>query len=94
MKKIDLYIIKKFIGTYLLSTTLILLIAIVFDFSEKIDNFIDNKAPFKLVIKDYYLNFIVHYGTLFSGLVTFISVVFFTSRMRSEERRVGKECER
>tara|TARA_Y100001954_G_C15819533_1_gene609235 strand:+ start:3911 stop:5011 length:1101 start_codon:yes stop_codon:yes gene_type:complete len=81
LKKIDLYIIKKFIGTYLLSTTLILLIAIVFDFSEKIDNFIDNKAPFKLVIKDYYLNFIVHYGTLFSGLVTFISVVFFTSRM-------------
>lgn len=81
MKKIDLYIIKKFLGTYLLSISLILLIAIVFDFSEKIDNFIDNKAPFKLILKDYYLNFIIHYGTLFSGLVSFISVVFFTSRM-------------
>jgi len=81
LKKIDLYIIKKFIGTYLLSISLILLIAIVFDFSEKIDNFIDNNAPINLVIKDYYLNFIIHYGTLFSGLVTFVSVVFFTSRM-------------
>ena len=81
MKKIDLYIIKKFLGTFLLSITLILLIAIVFDFSEKIDNFIDNKAPFKLILKNYYLNFIIHYGTLFSGIITFISVVFFTSRM-------------
>ena len=81
MKKIDLYIIKKFLSTYLLSITLILLVAIVFDFSEKIDNFIDNKAPLKLILEDYYINFIIHYGTLFSGLVSFVSVVFFTSRM-------------
>jgi len=81
LKKIDLYIVKKFLGTFLLFITLILLVAIVFDFSEKIDNFIDNKAPFDLILKDYYINFIIHYGTLFSGLVAFISVVFFTSRM-------------
>ena len=81
MKKIDIYIYKKFLSTYFISITIILSIAVVFDLSEKIDNFIDNNAPLNLIIKDYYLNFIIHYGTVFSGLITFISVIFFTSRL-------------
>ncbi len=81
MKKIDIYIYKKFLSTYFISITIILSIAVVFDLSEKIDNFIDNNAPLNLIIKDYYLNFIIHYGTVFSGLLTFISVIFFTSRL-------------
>ena len=81
MKKFDYYIIKQFLWTFSLSISLILAIAIVFDFSEKIDNFIDHNAPTDLIIKDYYLNFIIHYGVMFSGLITFISVIFFTSRL-------------
>ena len=81
MNKIDKYIYKKFLGTYLISISIILSIAVVFDLSEKIDNFIDNDAPLNLIIQDYYLNFIIHYGTVFSGLITFISVIFFTSRL-------------
>ena len=81
MKKIDKYIYKKFLGTYLISISIILSIAVVFDLSEKIDNFIDNNAPLNLILQDYYLNFIIHYGTVFSGLITFISVIFFTSRL-------------
>ena len=81
MKKIDIYIYKKFLSTYFISTSIIIAIAVVFDLSEKIDNFIDHKAPLNLIIKDYYFNFIIHYITVFSGLITFISVVFFTSRL-------------
>ncbi len=81
MKKIDIYIYKKFLSTYFISTSIIISIAVVFDLSEKIDNFIDHKAPIDLIIKDYYFNFIIHYSTVFSGLITFISVVFFTSRL-------------
>ena len=81
MKKIDKYIYKKFLSTYIISISIILSVAVVFDLSEKIDNFIDNNAPFNLIISDYYINFIIHYGTVFSGLITFISVIFFTSRL-------------
>jgi len=81
MKKFDYYIIRYFLSTFAMSITLILAIAVVFDFSEKIDNFIDTQAPVNLIIKDYYINFIIHYGVLFSGLITFISVIFFTSKL-------------
>ncbi|MDX9930862.1 MAG: YjgP/YjgQ family permease, partial [Bacteroidales bacterium] len=39
MKLIDLYIIRKFLGTFVFALALILLIAVVFDFAEKIDDF-------------------------------------------------------
>ena len=89
MKKIDIYILKKFLSTFLIAISLILAIAVIFDFSEKIDNFIDNKAPTKLIIQDYYLNFLIYYGVAFSGLITFISVIFFTSKMSDNNEIVA-----
>ncbi|MCZ4694450.1 YjgP/YjgQ family permease [Ancylomarina euxinus] len=79
--KLDLYIIRKFLGTFFFAIVLIISITIVFDFSEKIDNFIDKEAPFKSVILDYYVNFIPYFANLFSALFTFISVIYFTSKM-------------
>lgn len=81
LKRIDTYIIMKFLGTYFFSLALILSIAVVFDLTEKFDNFFENKAPLKAIIFDYYLNFIPFYMNMFSPLFTFISVIFFTSKM-------------
>lgn len=81
MKKIDLYIIKKYLGTYFGAIILIILIAVVFDISEKMDEFIENSAPLKSIIFDYYLNFIPYFAVLFAPLFSFIAVIFFTSRM-------------
>ncbi|MBE0655055.1 MAG: LptF/LptG family permease, partial [Bacteroidales bacterium] len=81
LKILDFYIIRKFLGTFFFSIVIILSIAVVFDFSEKIDDFIEKGAPFKAVIFDYYLNFIPYFAVLFSPLFTFISVIYFTSRM-------------
>lgn len=78
---IDRYIIRKFLGTFFFSLVLILTIAVVFDFAEKIDNFMANEAPVKAVIVDYYFNFIPYFATLFAPLFVFISVIFFTSKM-------------
>lgn len=78
---IDRYIIRKFLGTFFFSLILILSIAVVFDFAEKIDNFMEREAPFKAVVFDYYMNFIPYFATLFSPLFVFISVIFFTSKM-------------
>lgn len=81
MKKIDLYIIKKYLGTYFGAIILIILIAVIFDLSEKMDEFIENSAPVHSIIYDYYLNFIPYFAVLFAPLFSFIAVIFFTSRM-------------
>jgi len=81
IKKIDRYIIRKFIGTYFFSIILIISIVIVIDTSEKLDNFYDHHAPLKAVIFSYYINFIPYFINLFSPLFTFIAVIFFTSKL-------------
>jgi lipopolysaccharide export system permease protein len=81
IKKIDRYIIRKFIGTYFFSIVLIISIVIVIDTSEKLDNFYDHHAPLKAVIFSYYINFIPYFINLFSPLFTFIAVIFFTSKL-------------
>jgi len=81
MKKIDIYIIKKFLGTFLYAISLIIVIVIIFDISEKIDDFFESDATFKIIVFDYYLNFIPFFINLFSPLFTFIAVIFFTSKM-------------
>ena len=81
MQKLDWYIVKKFLGTFFFSISLILLIVVVFDISEKIDDFIEKDAPLRGIIFDYYLNFIPYFGNLFSPLFTFVAVIFFTSKM-------------
>ena len=78
---IDRYIIRKFLGTFALALGLILVIVVVFDISEKLDDFIEKEAPLKAIIFDYYLNFIPYFAVLFSPLFTFITVIFFTSKM-------------
>ncbi len=81
LKRIDRYIIVKFLGTYFLAIALIISIAVVFDITEKLDDFYNNHAPLEAIIFDYYLNFIPYFANLFSPLFVFISVIFFTSKM-------------
>jgi len=91
LKKLDRYILGKFMRTFFLSITLILLIFIVFDIKEKIQTFTDpkNDIPLKEIIFDYYLMFIPYYGNLFSPLFTFIAVIFFTSKMAHQTEFVA-----
>ena len=81
MKKIDLYILKKFIGTFFFAVSLLMVIIIVFDLSENIDAFLKHDAPWQRVVVDYYLTSIPYFTNLFIHLFVFISVIFFTSKM-------------
>jgi len=81
LKRLDIYIIRKFLGTFFLAIGLIILVAVVFDFSEKVDDFINHKAPMRDILLQYYLNFIPFFSNLFSYLFVFVSVIFFTSKM-------------
>lgn len=89
IKILDWYIIRKFLGTFFFALGLIIAIAIVFDISEKIDDFLEKEAPMRAIVFDYYLNFIPFFGNLFSPLFVFISVIYFTSRMASQTEIVA-----
>jgi lipopolysaccharide export system permease protein len=78
---IDRYIIGKFLGTFFYAILLLAIVIIIFDISEKIDDFIQKQAPLKAVIFDYYFNFLPFFINKFTALFTFISVIFFTSKM-------------
>jgi lipopolysaccharide export system permease protein len=89
MKKLDIYILRKFLGTFVYSISLISIIIIVFDVAEKLDDFLTRHAPFKAIAVDYYLNFVPFLVNQFSPLFIFISVVFFTSRMAARSEIVA-----
>lgn len=45
VKILDRYIMRKFLGTYIFAIALIIVIVVIFDAAEKIDDFIELKAP-------------------------------------------------
>ena len=81
IKRLDWYIIKKFIGTYIYSIALIISISIVFDVNENLAKFTQYHAPLKAIVLDYYMNFVPYFANLFSPLFVFIAVIFFTSKL-------------
>ncbi len=89
LKKLDRYILGKFLKTFVFSITLILLIFIVFDIKDKITTFTQKNIPINEIVFDYYLMFIPYYGNLFSPLFTFIAVIFFTSKMAHQSEFIA-----
>jgi len=81
IKRLDWYIIKKFIGTYIFSIFLIISISIVFDVNENLAKFTQYHAPLEAIVFDYYMNFVPYFANLFSPLFVFIAVIFFTSKL-------------
>lgn len=78
---LDRYIIRQFLGTFFFILVVIMLIAVVFDISEKTQDFAEMTATTKEIVFDFYVNFIVYYSNLFSGLLIFLAVLLFTSRL-------------
>ena len=79
--RLDRYLIRKFIGTYIFAIILIISVSIVFDFNENMAKFASNHAPWRAIIFDYYANFVPYFANLFSPLFVFIAVIFFTSKL-------------
>ncbi len=88
-KKIDVYIIAKFLGTFVFMVMIILAVSIVIDVAEKIDDFIERKPPIDLLIFSYYKNFCLFYGNLLSPICIFLAVIYFTSRMTNNTEIVA-----
>lgn len=89
IKIIDLYIVKKFLSTFFFMMGIIMLIAIIFDISEKLDDLIEHHAKVSDIILKYYVNFVLYFGNLFSSLLIFISVILFTAQMANRTEIVA-----
>ena len=89
LQTLDWYLIKKFLGTFFFTLAIFLAIAVVFDYSEKVDDFIAKKAPLSEIIGLYYINFIPYYAGMLSPLLIFIAAIFFTAKMANNTEIVA-----
>lgn len=86
MKKIDWYILKKYLSTFLFALFLFTVVIVVVDISEHTDDFVKSGLSTSRIITDYYFGFIPRIVAMLFPLFIFLSVIFFTSKMagRSE----------
>ena len=89
MKILDWYIIKKFLSTYIFAVLAMTFIIIIFDTSQRIDNFVTKQVPISAILLDFYGNFVPSLINIFSALFTFVAVIFFTSKMASHTELVA-----
>lgn len=88
-KLLDSYVLKKFLSSFVFAITMLMTIIVVFDFSENVHRFLDNNIPMSDIITKYYFNFIPYFINLFIPLFTFISVIWFTSRMSNQNEIIS-----
>ncbi len=88
-KILDIYIVRKFLGTFFFALLLFTMVAVIIDLTEKVDSFINNSVPFWAVVTEYYLNFIPYIDALLSPLFIFITVIFFTSKLASDSEIIA-----
>jgi lipopolysaccharide export system permease protein len=84
IKIIDWYIIKKYLGTFIFTLAIFSVIMVIFDVSEKLDDFLRHEAPLTEIIFSYYAGFVPFYLNFLSPLINFIAVIFFTAKMADQ----------
>ena len=88
-KIIDSYLLWKMLGTVVFAITRLMTVVVVFDMSENIQRFMSHNVPWKEVITGYYFNFIPYFINLFIPLFTFISVIWFTSKLSTRNEIIS-----
>lgn len=84
MNIIDRYIIKKYLGTFVFTMAIFTVVAVIFDISERMDDFLKNHAPLSKIVFEYYAGFVPFYLNFLSPLINFIAVIFFTAKMADQ----------
>jgi lipopolysaccharide export system permease protein len=84
IKIIDRYIIGKYLGTFVFTMAVFTVIIVIFDISEKLDNFLEYHAPLNKIVFQYYAGLVPFYLNMLSPLINFIAVIFFTAKMADQ----------
>jgi len=89
IKKIDRYIIKKFVSTYLFTMGIFILIGILIDLSEKVNYFVEDELSVLYIARLYYMNFVVWMMVFLTPLFILIAVIYFTSRLSDQSEIIA-----
>jgi lipopolysaccharide export system permease protein len=89
MKLIDKYILFKFLKTYFFVVLLLGVIAVVIDYTEKSDHFLDAELTFWEIVDQYSLNFFIQMTSILSPMSIFITAVFVTARLSAHSETVA-----
>jgi lipopolysaccharide export system permease protein len=84
LKVIDRYIIKKYLGTFVFTLGIFLVVMVIFDISEHLDNFLKYHSSLHDIVFKYYAGFIPFYLNLLSPLINFLAVIYFTAKMANQ----------
>lgn len=88
-KRLDSYILKKFLTTYAFLIIVVIAVVLIVDFNEKIDKITGSGAMWDEILLDYYANFVPYFANMFSPLFTFIAVIFFTTNLASHSEIIA-----
>ncbi|MCR9183087.1 MAG: LptF/LptG family permease [Flavobacteriaceae bacterium] len=85
---LDRYILKKYIGTFLMLLLLFIPIGITVNLAEKIGKILENEVPL-IEVLIYYGHFTIYFANLLFPLFLFLSVIWFTSKMANNTEIVA-----
>ena len=88
MKKLDIYILKKLLTTFIFVVTILIVIICVIDFTDKNDNFIRYGVSSDLILK-YYLSFAPYFASLLTPITAFIATVLVTAKMAAQTELIA-----
>ena len=89
LQRLDWYIIRKFLTTFFMAILLLAVIIVIFDVSEKIEDFVRTEAPLRAIVFDYYLNFIPYFMNMYAPMFVFLTVIIFTSKMTQDSEIIA-----
>ena len=88
MKKLDIYILKKFLGAFIFVMSILIFIIVIIDFTEKNDNFIKNDVDSDEILR-YFLTYIPYMASFLTPIIVFIATVFVTSKLAAKTEIVA-----
>ena len=89
MKKLDWYIVKKFLLSFFYILGAFCVITMVFDLAENVDDMVVNNAPLGEVLLDYYVNLFFHFGSMLSAFIVFITIILVTSNLAQKSEFIA-----
>jgi lipopolysaccharide export system permease protein len=89
MKKLDWYILKKFLTTFVFTMVTFTVIAVVIDTSEKADDFVKSGLNTWQLVTHYFFGFIPFIMSMMFPLFVFISCIYFSSKMASQSEFIA-----
>ena len=89
LKKLDRYIIGKFLRTFAFTVLIFSMVSLIIDFSEKIERFIESDISKLEITFGYFPSFLLFILGFLWPMLTLISVIFFTGRMANNSEIIS-----